>query len=131
MEKNLGIVAINESEHLDGELKDKLGGELYTLYFYNPEESTFLCEATPSYYLVPFGYYSKTRLSDDDDSEYRSDILGEPIYMHCRSVDNLDESFKTTTVIELDEDDDFVEKALDAMNANPEEPPHALSLPEG
>ena len=70
MNKTVAIVALNESEFLDESLKDKLGGSLYTLYFYDPEEATNCCEVTPSYYLTPFDYYGKERLSDEDDSDY-------------------------------------------------------------
>ena len=128
MNKTVAIVALNESEYLDDALKEKLGGSLYTLYFYDPEETTNCCEITPSYYLTPFDYYGKERLSDEDDSDYRTDILGDEIYMHCRSVDAIDEKFKTTVEIEMDEDDDFLEQAREYLNGNPAHPAHALSF---
>jgi hypothetical protein len=128
MERTVGIVAINETEFLSDELKEKTGGAQYTLYFYDPSEETHLAEITPSYYLVPFDYYTKEFLSDEDDSEYRTDILGDEIYMHCRTVDAIKDQFKATTVIELDDDEDFVEQAREALQANPEQPPHALTL---
>lgn len=128
MKKTVGIVALNESENLCSELKTKLGGSLYTLYFYNPEEATHCCEVTPSYYLTPFDYYGKETLSDGDDSEYRSDILGEEIYAHCRAINALDDKFKATIEIDVDEDEDIMEEARDYLNGNPVYPAHARSF---
>ena len=54
--------------------------------------------------------------------------MGDEIYMHCRSVDAIDEKFKTTVEIEMDEDDDFLEQAREYLNGNPAHPAHALSF---
>lgn len=128
MNKTVAIVAINETEHMSDELKEKSGGAIYTLYLYDPEEATYCAEITPSFYLIPFDYYTKERLSDEDDSEYGADILGEPIYMHCRSVESIDDKFKATTIIEMDEDDAFDDAALSALKADTVHPEHALTL---
>lgn len=120
--KTIGIVAINETEFLSDELKALVGGEYYTIYAYDPAEATHLCEITPSYYLEPFDYVSKRRLTDEEDSEYRTDLMGDEIYMNCRNVSALPEDLKTTVEIEWDEDDTFEDQAMDYLRGNPTHP---------
>lgn len=126
--KTLAIVSINESEHIDEAVKAKLGGELHVLYVYDPNEETFCCEVTPSHYLVPFDYYGKKHLSDEDDSDLRGDLIGEPKYMHVRTIENMDDQYKTTVEVEWDDEEDFEGQANELMSANPEHPPHALAF---
>lgn len=126
--KNLGIVALNETEFLSPELKTLLGDEYYTVYVYDKDEQTRLCEITPSFYLIPFDYAGKNRLSDEDDSEYREDLMGEPIYVHCRTIESMDDKFKTTAEVEWDEEEDFESQARELMSANPSHPDYILKL---
>ena len=129
--KTLGIVAIREDGQLSSDLQEKLGGESYCLYVYDPKEVTHLAEITPSYCLIPFGYAGKKFLSDEDDGEYRNDIIGnEPVYMHCRSIDALHEHFKTTVEVNWDDDEDvdFETQAYELMSANPSHPSYVLSF---
>lgn len=120
--KTIGIVAINETEYLSDDIKKMVGGEYYTLYAYDPEEATRLCEITPSFHLEPFDYASKRMLTDEEDSEYRADLMGDAIYMHCRTVESLPEAFRTTVEIEWDEGDTFEDQAMEYLRGNPTHP---------
>lgn len=126
--KTIGIVAINETEFLAEEVQEMVGGEYYTLYAYDPSEATHLCEVTPSHYLIPFDYASKRLLDDEEDSEYRSDLMGDAIYMHCRAVESFPDDLKTTVEIEWDEDDTFEDKAIDYLRGNPSHPDRLKTL---
>lgn len=126
--KTLAIVSLNETLHLEPEFKEKCGGELNVLYVYDPNEQVYACEITPSFYLVPFDYYTKTRLSDDDDSEHRINILGEPIYVHCRTIEGIDAARKDTTEVEWDAEIDFEDQAYELLSSNVVHPEHALTL---
>lgn len=126
--KTLAIVALNETEFLSPELQDKLGGEMYTMYVYDPEEQTYAAERTPSFYLVPFDYAGKTRLSDEDDSEYREDILGEAIYMHCHRIEAMPDDLKDTVEVEWDDEEPFRDQAYALLSADVSHPPRILNL---
>lgn len=126
--KKLGIVALNETEFLSPELKTLLGDEYYTLYVYDLGEQTHLCEATPSFYLVPFDYAGKNLLSDEDDSEYAADLMGDPIYVHCRTIEALDDDLKETVEVEWDDEEKFEGQASEKLRANVTHPKYIRDL---
>lgn len=126
--KTIAVIAINETEFLSDEMKELVGGEYYTLYAYDPSEATNLCELTPSYYLMPFDYASKRCLTEDEDSEYAADLKGDPIYMHCRTVEGFPADLKTSVDIEWDEDDAFEDQAMDYIQGNPTHPDRVFAL---
>lgn len=127
--KTIGIVAINETEFLTEKMKEMVGGEYYTLYAFDPSEEVHLCEITPSYYLIPFDYASKRLLDDEEDSEHASDLMGDPIHMHCRAINGFPEDLKTTVEIEWDDETDtFEDKAIDYLRGNPSHPDRLMAL---
>jgi hypothetical protein len=74
-----------------------------TIYLYDKNERTCLCEFTPSYYLI--GQYHEVDLTDygRNLSEFEQDTLydyyeqepaGDPIYVHCHEIDAIEASSK-------------------------------------
>lgn len=132
MEKTFKIVALNETYGLDESVKAKTG-ELYVCYVFDPEQRVHCCEITPSYELWPCGFYTEKEIDDDLHSNLAA---GEDniIYTHCHSIDAMDDSFKTELEMEFDEDDMqrgdvfLLEKAVEELQANVKEPPHAFTL---
>ena len=89
-----GVVAVDESAHwTDSDFVQRCGGKIWTLYVYNPNEVTYLCEATPSYYLEPFDHVPASLPEGQDECEEICNVLLETLgqqemtYMHCRHVD--------------------------------------------
>ena len=93
-----GVVAVDETAHwTDPAFVERCGGKIWTLYVYNPNEVTHLCEITPSYYLEPLDYYPASLPEDENAREEIYDTLLETLclqeqatYMHCRHVDALE-----------------------------------------
>lgn len=91
-----GVVAIDETANwLDEDLVKRCGGKIYTLYVYNPDEATYLCELTPSYDLEPLDYYPAELPEDENEREKIYEKLQETLlheevsYMHCHSIDGV------------------------------------------
>lgn len=113
------VVALDESDDwTQPELVERSGGAIYTLYAFDPEERTHVCEMTPSYWLVPFDIVPKGYPADDNEWENLYDELQlgfidgcEATYVHCHRIDALKDEFKRTE--EFDDDstlDDATEK---------------------
>lgn len=65
-----------------------------TVYMVDVSERTHLCEATPSYYLVPL-YVNVTCAEGTSDAERENAEMngwgeaGDPIYRHCSAIDDI------------------------------------------
>lgn len=87
------LVALRETEFFPQAITDQTG-ELYCVYLYTPETATFCCEITPSYDLEPLYYVSEHRASDAL-NEQLMDAIGDPCYVHCRTIKAKPDTMKT------------------------------------
>lgn len=89
---NFRLVAIDETHHYTDENFVKACGKIFTVYFYNKNEITHLCELTGSYYLIPLYSYAENDVSDeikDELDEIDARYGSDPIYVHAHQVDSM------------------------------------------
>lgn len=125
MKRQFGIFAVDITEYLSDELREK-AGRIFEICV-SRLERTHCCEFTPSYFLEPIDYASENRLDDDDDEKMREAIVGsDPFYMHCRCALNLPHRIDED---EYDDDlslDDAFEEFVEAYSGNPDFDPFVL-----
>jgi hypothetical protein len=91
----VNAVSVNDTQYLNLRPEDRiLVQEYHTVYAYDPESRTYLCEMTPSYELRYLHSYLILRGEVDDDKraeldEHYCSDGGEDTYMHCSSVKRL------------------------------------------
>lgn len=94
------VVKIDETHaYIDEGLVERSGGKIYSVYIYNDQEQTHLCEITPSYWLEEVDVVPEVYPDYDLDQGVTSDRLSMDlmesrnedggIYVHCHQVDRL------------------------------------------
>jgi hypothetical protein len=90
---NFKVVIIDESRDWKEDTLKACGGKIETVYFYDANIVTHLCELTPSYYLIPLYCVPETPFNDLDGITMNNLDEGEnscePIYVHCHQVDGM------------------------------------------
>jgi hypothetical protein len=102
--RNFTIVAIDETlDWNDRALVEQAGGTLYTLYAFDSEEVTFLCETSPSYHVVPFDIVPSLYPENAKEWELMYDALQDGLndgtdatYVRCSVIDGLGDEYKHT-----------------------------------
>ena len=117
------VVAIDET--LDWNhpaLVKQAGGTLYTLYAFNPEEVTYLCETKPSYQVVAFDIVPKVYPTDPKEWELMYDDMQHGLnegcdvtHILCSQIDGLSDEYKHT---EPFDDGETLNDALDHFRGN-------------
>ena len=117
------VVAVDEtSDWTHPDLVERSGGKIFTLYAFDPEEVTHVCEITPSFYLMPFDVVPNLYRENDKEWELMYDELQdglndgtEPSYFHCHRIEALEDKFKHT---EEFDDDYTLDDALEHFRGN-------------
>jgi hypothetical protein len=100
-------ITVDETKYWNQSILDKIGdGRIKAVYLFNPEEKTYCCEITPSYYLTFAGYYV-TKEVDEETFELIQTTSGEDHYRYCHSI-----------VGEKEIAGDTIEEALEEYGAN-------------
>lgn len=88
---NFRLVAIDETHHYTDEKLIKECGKIFTVYFYDKNEITHLCELAGSHYLIPIYVYAENDVSDETKDELDSinARYNEPIYVHVTDIEKL------------------------------------------
>ncbi len=87
---NFRLVAIDETRHYTDENLVKACGKIFTVYFYNKNEITHLCEAAGSNYLIPLYSYAENEISDEQQDELTyCERYNEPMYVHASNMETL------------------------------------------
>lgn len=109
------LVRFDETEYLSADI-DPEYGRLFTAYCYDPDEVTYCCEVSPSYYLMPvYSYFSAARTDNDElriEIEDTISRLNEPCYVHCSRVDKMTEVHKGRNRF------DYEDEALEYYSGN-------------
>ncbi len=117
------VVAMDEtSDWNHPALVKQVGGTLYTMYAFNPEDVTHLCELTPNYWLVPFDVVPRLHPENSKEWKLMYDALQDGLnhgcdaaYFHCSRIDNLADKYKHTE--EFDESE-TLDDALEHFRGN-------------
>ncbi len=87
---DIKVVAIDETHQWDKSIQE-VCGTIKTVYMFESSVVTHCCELTPSYYLTPLYYVIENEVSDEVFDTVNDNLVNEePMYMHCRVVDELE-----------------------------------------
>jgi len=122
IKSDIRVIAIDETRHWDRAIQS-VCGTIKTVYMYDSSVQTYCCEITPSYELTPLYYVIENEVSDET-YDLVNENLGseEPIYMHCRVVDELETiSSEQGFDFESSEDEEYkegFEEVREYLNGN-------------
>ncbi len=84
------LVAIDETMYYTSEKLVKACGKIFTVYLYNRNEITHLCELAGSNYLIPLYSYAENEISEEMQDELQEcERYDEPKYVHASNMDTL------------------------------------------
>lgn len=118
MEKGkYGVVAFDETSFWDEKYKNACG-RIFAVYFYCLEDSTYCCESTGSYTLIPIDFFCENKISDKLHDEMCHAMDANDInYCQCSTVDSMPDTLDSFTVKHSAEFDDY-EEAFDFYRGN-------------
>jgi hypothetical protein len=85
-------IRFDETQYCSPEFVELCGGKVYTVYIYNHNEATYLCEMQPSYCLIPVDLVAEVYPEDDEERERLDEVLrevhlnDEVTYIHCSDI---------------------------------------------
>jgi hypothetical protein len=99
---NFRLIEVDESHGWREDILKACGGKITTVYLYDANVTTCLCEYTPSYYLTPL-YCIPEKSFDEIDVEMQDNLAdgessNEPIYVHTHQIDK--NSIKSRTQLD-------------------------------
>jgi hypothetical protein len=90
MKTHFKIFVRNETRYWNPAIVRKAGHAIYRAYLFDSLRQVHACELTPSYEMFPL--YTTPWKDDEEgnvDALIRQEETGEPIYIHCHTIDNL------------------------------------------